>query len=386
MNSIIIDDCLYHLMEAEKCMKDYQELDIYTEIFEATDPKTAVQLKRNEKAISGTTNHLKAAFNAIIQMIRNLISSITDFFQKRLMKDSERQAYEDFKAACKNNPELANKKITVMDFRKFNKEYEQLLAEAEDTDRKLATGQDTPVEEIIKKMTEFCGGAAKGAMTAVGCEVALNYASSSREAAQKMLNVLKTDEQVHQQIVDAIGKKEAKKFEKSMAALGKRATLRRKIMQMKGTASKSFEDAVLNTFKEVESIAKGASSVAGKLPANDPSKSKAGNLAATAKAVWQNKGEVVQAGKQIAKGSSLIQRVMGNEEINQGVKGAMDMSAKAQQAAREQYKDSVKKPKKKKFRLEDQSMTDALLGRHDPNSVRNSGASKLRRFVDKRKK
>jgi hypothetical protein len=372
-NTIFLDDCMYHIIKAQEYLEMYQEMDDFDAIFEAMDPKKAVQLKNNETAIKGGTNHIQAAFQAIVNLIKNIIHSIRDFFAKRFMKESERQAYESFKAACKANPELRNKQVTVLDFRKFNKEYEELLAEAESVDRALAEGKDAPADEIIKKMASFCSGATKGAMTAVGCEVALNFASSSREAAQKMLGVLQKDEQVHQAIVDAIGKKEATKFEKELKALGKRALLKRQIMKMKGTYCTSLEDAIQKTFKEVTDIAEGAGTVAGMLPANDPSKSKLGNIVATAGAIIKGGSQSIDAGKKIIKGNKVLSRAMGNEQINSGVKNALDTNSKIQAEAREQYKDATRKKKPKKQRLEDQSMTDALFGRNDPNSLRSKG-------------
>ena len=48
-------------------------------------------------------------------MISRIINSITDFFKKLGMDKGERDAFEQFKEACKQDPSLKNKKITVND-------------------------------------------------------------------------------------------------------------------------------------------------------------------------------------------------------------------------------------------------------------------------------
>ena len=90
MSTIILDDCLFHLMEAQKCLDMYIDIDPFEEIFEATDPKTAVKLKTNAEAKSGALSHLKAAAQAVLNLIRNIISSIVDFFAKRFTSKIQR--------------------------------------------------------------------------------------------------------------------------------------------------------------------------------------------------------------------------------------------------------------------------------------------------------
>ena len=386
MSTIILDDCLFHLMEAQKCLDMYIDIDPFEEIFEATDPKTAVKLKTNVEAKSGALSHLKAAAQAVLNLIRNIISSIVDFFAKRFTSKKQREAYENFKAACAKDPSLKNKQITIMDFRKFNKEYESLLKEAEAADRALAEGKDCPADDLIKKISSFCGGAAKGVAITVGCELALQFASSSTDAAQQILSALKNDEKMQTMMINTLGEKETKRFEKQLAVFGKRTSLRRKIMQLKGYASTSFENAIENTLNQVENLVAGSVGIVKSIPSSDPSKNSVQKAAATIKGIVTDDNFTGNV-KNLSNNSNMIRRALHVDEIRQTAFGVKDTLGQTSKAAREQYKDAkraereARHPKKKK--IQDQSMRDSFFGRNDPNSTPNRVKKK---FFTKRNK
>lgn len=379
MNSIYLDDSLYHLMEAQKSIDLLEPIDPFEEIFEAADIKTAVKLKNNEENSNGAVGHLKAAAQSILNFIRNIISSIRDFFEKRCMDKKQRAAYEEFKKACANNPELKNKKITVMDFKKFNGEYEKLLKEAENADRELAKGKDFPADEILKKITDFCGGAAKGAMFTVGCEAALQWASSSTDVARQMLNQLQTDEKMQQKMVKSLGSGEVKRFEKQLKILTKRQSVRRGIMKLKGYSSTSLQNAIENTIKQVSGMVSAGTKLGAVMPKEDVSKGKVGNVMNKVAAAVTHPKEVAGAVKEFTKGNnaSMIRRGAHNKEIVSGVKKYLEVNGKTSAEARQQYKS--KYGKKKPRKLQDQSMMDSILGVNDQNSVTNKAKKRFLR-------
>lgn len=379
MNSIYLDDSLYHLMKAQKAIDLLEPIDPFEEIFEAADAKTVVKLKNNEESSKGAVGHLKAAAQSILNFIRNIIASIRDFFEKRCMDKKQRAAYEEFKKACANNPELKNKKITVMDFKKFNGEYEKLLKEAENADRELAKGKDFPADEILKKITDFCGGAAKGAMYTVGCEAALQWASSSTDVARQMLNQLQTDEKMQQEMVKSLGSGEVKRFEKQLKILTKRQSIRRGIMKLKGYSSTSLQNAVENTIKQVSGMVSAGTKLGAVMPKEDVSKGKVGNVMNKVAAAVTHPKEVAGAVKEFTKGNnaSMIRRGVHNKEIVSGVKKYLEVNGKTSAEARQQYKS--KYGKKKPRKLQDQSMMDSILGVNDQNSVTNKAKKRFLR-------
>lgn len=374
MGAMVMDECTYHLIKAQECLNMYEEIDSYSAIFEAEDPKVKAQQETNNKVTTGAFGHIRKAMQAILNTIKNLVASIGDFFRKRGMDDAERKAYDDFKAAAAKDPALKNKKITVLDFRKFNEEYQTLLAETEKAERELAKNKDYPLEALGKKVAEFCGNAGKGLVVSVGCEAALNVASSSRSMAKDLLASLQSDEKMWNTLCESVGEKEAKKFEKQLASLGKRCSLQHLKMRLKGTASKSVEDAFEKTLKSVEELCMGGALIGKNMPSNDPSKSSVGNAMNAAKALVSHPGDTISGAKKVAKNSDIVQRAMGNEQIKKGVQRAMDINSQSNKASREMWKNEHR-PKKKLFKkkkdLRDQSTKDAILGKNDPNSLLN---------------
>lgn len=384
MSTIILDDCLHYLIEGQKCINAYEEIDSFLEIFEAENPEVQAKAEKNAKAGAGAVSNLKKAANAVLNMIRKIIASIVDFFQKRNMDQQEREAYEKFKEAAKQDPTLKNKKITVKDFRTLNKEYDALLKEVEEQERLVAAGKEGDFDALTKKITTFCGNAAKGVGISVSAEAALRMASSSREIADKMYKQLKNDEKLQEQMIKSIGEKETKKLEKDMKTLSSKfypmVALKRLKMKMAGTYANSCEEAVASTFEDVENLIKSGMNL-GKTFVRTPEEVMTQNTAqaigSTAKKAFKNRKQVKEDAKVIKKNKDMLKRMAGNEEIRQGVKTGMDMSNTVNKNMRQKYKAENKKslfPKKKI--VKDQSAKDAILGKNDPNSIYNKTIGK----------
>lgn len=391
MSVIVMDDCLFYLNEAERYLSLYCEIDPFEEIFEAYKPETQLKVEQNAKAKTGVMGSLTKACQAIMKIIQNIIDSITDFFAKRNMDDEKRKAYESFKAACAKDPTLKNKKITVKDFNQLNQEYSAILSEAEKADRELAKGKELNIEGLLSKITSFTGNIGKGAMIAVGAEAALNMASSSQEIAQKMYSSLKNDKKLEQELIDAIGKKETKRFERDMKSLTKRVSLHRGIMKLKGTYSKSVEEAIDHTFDSVWDLVGHAVKIADTTKDLDKDIEVTGNALQRAgnkvSYIRKNFGTLAKSGAAIAKNSDIARRALGNETIRNTAINAMKTNSDSTKMARQKYQNelSVQKARQKeanrKKGVHEQSMWDSMVGKNDPNSDSNKVYRKFKRIV-----
>lgn len=356
MNVLVLDDCLTELFEAERCINMITEIDPYSEIFEAADEKVKAQIENNNEATKGAINHLKKAGEAILNMIRNIIDSIIDFFKKRRMSDLEREAYNNFKEAVKRDPSIKNKKVTVTDFRKLKSEYNDILSDVEKYDRALAEGKKTDVEELANAITKRVKGVAEGVSVSVSCDMALKMATSSRELSQIMLRKLQEDERLQKILVDGIGKKQAKKMEKDLRSLGKRFSLKRTWMRMHGQMCNSVDEAVYKTFNQVKDLC------------TNPSLSK------------------------ISSNKTIIKGMMGNEDIKKTVKDAKDvLDYSAGTAAKYGIDSKIRSIKKSannsttKKNYNNRSAFDAIIGTDNPNSPLNKTAQKVTEKREKRK-
>lgn len=358
MSVLVLDDCLTELFEAERCINMITEIDPYSEIFEAADEEVKAQIENNNKATDSAISHLKKAAEAVLNMIRNIIDSMIDFFKKRRMSDLEREAYNNFKEAVKKDPSIKNKKVTVTDFRKLKSEYNEILADVEKYDRALAEGKKTDVEELTNAIGKRLEGIAKGVSVSVSCDMALKMATSSRELSQLMLRKLQEDERIQKILVDGIGKKQAKTVEKDLKSLGKRLSLKRFWMKRHGQMCDSVDEAIYKTFTQVKDLC------------TNPSISNINN----------NK--------------TIIKGVMGNEDVKKTMGDAKDiLNYSAGTAAKYGIDKKVKGIKNivknsgnsGKKNYNNRSAFDAIIGTDNPNSPLNKTAQKVAEKREKRK-
>lgn len=269
MGAIVLDDCLYHLRKAELCMEHYVELDAYQEIFEAENPDVKNQLVENKKASKSVLDHLKAAGEAVIKMIHNIIDAVENFFKKLKMDGDERDAYEKFKEACKKDPELKNKKITVTDYENTMKEYNALIKDIEKVERDLQEGKKTDADALIERMQKFLTGAAKGVVVSVSADAAIRLASTSKEIARGLSAACKNKELgLMETLVAGMGKHEAKKFQRDVNSLSKLISIKRLKMKITHQLCRNMDDVVMKT-KEQFTSAAGLMSVAKKAMGNE---------------------------------------------------------------------------------------------------------------------
>ena len=376
-----MDACLYYLMEAEKYLAMYEEVSPYEEIFETYDPQTKIKVEQNEKAKTGIATSFHKALEWIKNAIKNLMDSLKDFINSRKLNAEQREAYEAFKRACAENPELKNKKVTVKDFTKFQKEYDALLKEAEAAERALAEERAFNTDELFNKMGAFCNNVKEGITVSISADAALNMASSSRQIAQSIYQTLKTDQALHDRLVNAIGEKNTKKFEKQVKSLGKRISLQRAVMKMKKTYSTCVADALSKTFSDVKDLVNSGQAVAKFAGDRDAETQLMGNAvsraADTGKALIKNRKGLGKAVKTVAK-SNIARNILGNKAIKgagiEGIKFASDISRETKDTIKDQKRyvrraiRDDKKRAKGRVKIHDQSALDSLLGLNDPKS------------------
>ena len=382
MNEILMDDSLYWLSEAQRYLDMIVDIDPYQEIFETYDPNVKLKVDQNEKAKTGVAGSLKKAIEAVKRICKNIMNSIKDFFEKRNLKEEERKAYDSFKAACAKNPELKNKKISVKDYRKFNEEYNNILEEARKADTALAEERAFNTQELFDRISGFTKGIASGAVASVGCDAALNMASSSREIANNIYASLKNDQALHDRLEAAIGKAETKRFEKQMKSLGKRVSLQRAIMKMKGTYSRSIDEALSNTYHNVIELATTAADTGTSIAKDntaDPRVSitgnvfqRAANTAKTVGAAAKNMDKIADTVKAANK-TDIVRHLAGNKEVQSAAKAGIKGYNKSVKDARRTYKNQKKADRRRRlnaalWRTSDQSALDSLLGVNNPDS------------------
>ena len=252
MNVISFDDmyagdCVEALYEASQSLKDYVEIDSYSEIFESENPEVKEKIDNNKAVVEKTDNAILRAIKALKNLISRIINSITDFFKKLGMDKGERDAFEQFKEACKQDPSLKNKKITVNDYRKVIANYDEMIKELEATDRDLAMKKETPFQTIQRKIQEKLSQTVQSAGTLVTSQIAYDMARDNKSAARAISMLLKSDNTVLDKLEKDLGTAQTKKYVKDIQCLGKRVSIRRFIINIRHKQCKCLLDTLKTT-------------------------------------------------------------------------------------------------------------------------------------------
>ena len=209
MNSIMVDECIQNLFYAQEAMKEWVPLSDYDIIFEASkDSKIAETVAKNEEVETKATNFVQKAINAVITLIKKVYGMIKEFIDRCTMSGSEREAFNAFRKAIAEDPTLKDKKVTVSDFRKINKTYDDLINEIDAAIRAVKTNESHPVDDLVKKVTDFTKGTVTAASVIVSADLAIKLADSNVTAAKALSKLLNDQEKIMEGLSKSLGEKQ----------------------------------------------------------------------------------------------------------------------------------------------------------------------------------
>ena len=213
----------YYLMEAQFCIDSFVDVSLAEAFFEDTD-EAKEKITTNEKAKTGALGALKKLFDRLVQLVKDCIDKLTTFFQTRYMDADEKKRYLEFKQMVKNDPELKNKKVTVIDFREYEKAYDAALKAIEEEAKK-----ENPTEEAMKKimdeLTDTIKHIAERAALSVTMDTAIEIADKNTMCAKGINLALQHENVLLNEIRKELGDARAYKFEKKIDKLSKKGLL-----------------------------------------------------------------------------------------------------------------------------------------------------------------
>lgn len=315
MAKVILDDCLQALYEAELSMADYVELTSYQTIFEADDPEVQAQQKTNKEAQGKTGNALVRAVKAVKAMISSLINAIADFLRKLTMGSDERKSFDEFKAACAQDPELKNKKITVKDYRNVMAQYDTMIKELEAGMRNADNMSETKYKELMNKASSFLANTLKSTSVIVSADAALKMAQSNIDIAKIINKSLKSDLGIMETLERELGSaKAAEKYQKKIAGCSKKISMQRLIVKLRNKKYDCAKDACAAAMIDLKSVASGK---VWKNPAMAKQLKDNENTGKVVKAATTVGKEVVKAG---AKGATMAGKEIAKDKVDEAKK------------------------------------------------------------------
>lgn len=296
MNTIdeLIRESEEYLVSAVLAMKPYKEISDYQSIFESSDPEIIAQEEANNDASEKSQGFLKKTLETLKKAFKALISKIKDFIDRITMSNAERVGLKKMEEMMRQNPEFANKKISVKEYRKIVQLHEQKLKDIEAKIKEVRANEQTPIDKFVDDTKDFLAGNLSGTAVIVTCDTARKMAVNNVEVAiaiSKMLDygVLRIEDLEKQ-----LGKKEAKKFAKDMHKYSKESVLRNLYLRV---AKKEYDyvgDAFKDTMKEMVAAATLGVGHKGRSLKDNEYTSK--TIKATKKGLFSAAGSVIKGG------------------------------------------------------------------------------------------
>lgn len=245
-----LDLCMQYLNEAESLANSIQSVSLFESVFVEGSEETE---KKNNEQGTKSFNLIRKAIDFIKGIFRKIKTVIGDFIDYFTLKGDEKNEFEKFSEECAKNPEFANKKITVANWREMNAEYEKVLTKMEKEARKYAKSEDEMSPNMLKefqnKLLTFGGDAikigGKGVINLTVKEV-INLCKQSKESAQTIKNLMDFDSETINCIEKALNDAERKKLYKKVSKLSSDC----KLVRLIGGARKKKADADTTFMKD----------------------------------------------------------------------------------------------------------------------------------------
>ena len=275
-SDLMMEDCVIleglHMME--EALMEYKPLSMFDECFteafgskkkkeeekKAAEAKAAelkAQEEKNKQAQDKGVSGFKKVIDGLLTMCRKIIEMISNFLDEKLMDKKEKEAYQKFKAACKEDPSLANKKVTVRDYRKVQAEYKKLMDECESEIQACKEDPSHPIDAITQKCKNFLKNNGKGIAVSMGAASAINMGGVNRQFAKLMRNIMHSDEEILQSMQKSMGAKQFKNFDKDLKSLGHRLSLKRTKMWLTQSLYKDMTSAMVGPVNDVMEMISG---------------------------------------------------------------------------------------------------------------------------------
>lgn len=150
------DVAMFYIEESKKYIDRLVDIPLYDSIFEATEGNSNVVDMEKNNAINGkkAESLLSKAITVIKEIYNKIKESLKNMWQWLQLKPDEKEAYNAFVKKCKEDPEFANKKITVKDWKLIDGKYDQLINEIQSEIEKIKRSEEELKPSIKKSLEE----------------------------------------------------------------------------------------------------------------------------------------------------------------------------------------------------------------------------------------
>jgi len=252
-----------YLIEANKALDNYTELSEYQSLFEATKSEEIAEIEvNNKKAVEKSESLFKKAINVIRGILDKIRDAITNFFDYLKLSTNEKSAYNKFKNAIKNDPELGNKKVTVKVYQDITKTYDAAIKRAEDAYEAYKKDEAANRPDLMKEIQGDVKKGVKVVTKTVTLNALLHIINDDINAAKLMTTAIKSDNRVLDYLEDQFGEKGAKKIKRVAKSRSSLIGMRRFIATLRRDESKCLIESVQGSLTDAIGLVRSAAKVA----------------------------------------------------------------------------------------------------------------------------
>ena len=217
----LLAEATYDIYQSEKYISAWREPTAVEKFFEDTNaPDSSEVIANNSNKAQGDGFIMRA-----IKKIRSAISALIERIRTIFLSKEEREKYEKFKEMAANNPEFANKKVTVADYRKITSMYQQALAEMDRGIAEVEKANDDAVDSIgdkvLQKADQVMTAVGKAAKNTVTVDALLRLAQNNRQVAVWLTKELEKEDGYIKVLEAELGKAQAQKMKKKIKKYSK---------------------------------------------------------------------------------------------------------------------------------------------------------------------
>lgn len=250
----------YYMLESQEC------IDLAGKYIALYQPMTASELffedgeevVQNQENGNKSVGFLKKAINAVKEMIKRIVDSVTTFFQTMFMGKDEKDKFKKFKEAVKNDPEFAGKKVTVKDFRDISKRYQEALNVIDNgiaaTQKAKADKAAQIAEQVTNKAQAILKGVGDTTKAVFSVDTALRLAEGNRSIAKWINSKLNEESYAMRYIESQLGNERARDFKKRVESSTKLLSLHRMKVMVLGQYHKSMSGSLNQVITDFEEL------------------------------------------------------------------------------------------------------------------------------------
>ena len=216
-----MEEVLRYINEAQYYIDSFRDISLADSFFEESEMDKEIN-KDNEKAKTGALASLKKAFGKLVDLVKKLYNNVKEFFAQKFMNKEDKKRFNEFKALVKSMPEYSKVKVTIEDFRAYEKAFNEAEKELESASKKedfnetIANGIIDRLNKALNNMADKATGLGKKAVLETTLSTALDIADRDALAAKAIDVALETEIISLEEIEKELGAKEAAKFEKKI--------------------------------------------------------------------------------------------------------------------------------------------------------------------------